>query len=164
MSTFRTSALAIAASLVFVALSPVMAAAQESSKVQPSNVRPPETGIAACYSRHLVGHRTTSGKRYNPNLLTAAHSTIPEGTHVKVTNLDNGKSVVVLVNDHMSPKFENHHGRLPTRLQTIAVRPRRRSQSKTGSPTLNPRPVTLLDFALSYDDGKGGCSVYCLIR
>ena len=62
----------------------------------------PQTGMAACYSRRLVGHRTTSGQRYDPNALTAAHGTIPAGTHVKVTNLENGKSVVVVVNDHMS--------------------------------------------------------------
>jgi rare lipoprotein A len=58
-----------------------------------------QTGIAACYSRRLAGHRTSSGKRYNPNALTAAHTTIPNGTRVQVTNIKNGRSVVVLVND-----------------------------------------------------------------
>jgi rare lipoprotein A len=92
----RTTAVAIAALLVLVTLSPVLASAQESSNARP------ETGVAACYSRRLIGHRTTSGQRYNPNALTAAHGTIPAGTHVKVTNLENGKSVVVVVNDRMS--------------------------------------------------------------
>jgi peptidoglycan lytic transglycosylase len=61
-----------------------------------------ETGTAACYSRHLAGHRTSSGKRYNPNALTAAHATIPIGTKVKLTNLENGRSVIVTVNDRLS--------------------------------------------------------------
>ena len=61
-----------------------------------------ETGIAACYRRRLVGHRTTSGKRYNPNALTAAHPTIPLGTQVKLTNLENGRSTVVTVDDRLS--------------------------------------------------------------
>jgi rare lipoprotein A len=48
--------------------------------------------------------RTQNIKRqkYNPNALTAAHASIPVGTHVKVTNIENGKSVVVVINDHLS--------------------------------------------------------------
>ena len=61
-----------------------------------------QTGTAACYSRRLKGHRTSSGQRYDPEALTASNATIPVGTHVKITNVENGKSVVVLVNDHMS--------------------------------------------------------------
>jgi rare lipoprotein A len=61
-----------------------------------------ETGIAACYNRRLKGHRTSSGQRYNPDALTAGHAKIPLGQQVKVTNLENGKEVVVTVNDHMS--------------------------------------------------------------
>jgi rare lipoprotein A len=87
--------IAVAALLGFTALPPLWAAEKE-----PTNTT--ETGLAACYSRHLNGHRTSSGQRYDPNALTASHSTIPVGTHVRVTNVENGKSVVVLVNDHMS--------------------------------------------------------------
>src|SRR5215469_1694341 len=88
--------IAIAALLGFTALCPLWAAEKESS------TSGTETGTAACYSRHLNGHKTSSGQRYDPNALTASHATIPAGSHVKVTNLENGKSVVVLVNDHMS--------------------------------------------------------------
>lgn len=59
-------------------------------------------GEAACYSSKLIGQRTTSGQRYDPDALTAAHGAIPIGTHVKVTNLENGRSVVVVINDKMS--------------------------------------------------------------
>jgi len=60
------------------------------------------TGEAACYGRQLIGHRTTSGQRYDPTALTAAHGKIPLGSHVKVTNLENDKSIVVVINDKMS--------------------------------------------------------------
>jgi len=83
------------ASLMFLTLSFTLAVAQDSA---PST----ETGVAACYSHRLVGHRTSSGQKYNPNALTAAHATIPVGTHVKVTNIENGKSIVVVINDHLS--------------------------------------------------------------
>jgi rare lipoprotein A len=82
-------------SLVCLTLCSIQVAAQESG---PST----ETGVAACYSSRLVGHKTSSGQKYNPNALTAAHATIPVGTHVKVTNIENGKSVVVIINDHLS--------------------------------------------------------------
>lgn len=42
---------------------------------------------------------TASGERANPNAMTAAHKSLPFGTKVKVTNLDNGRSVVVRIND-----------------------------------------------------------------
>jgi rare lipoprotein A (peptidoglycan hydrolase) len=64
--------------------------------------KPLQTGVAACYSKRVAGHRTTSGQRYDPTALTAAHGALLVGTHVRVTNLENGKSTVVVVNDHMS--------------------------------------------------------------
>jgi len=61
-----------------------------------------EIGEGACYSRSLIGHRTSSGQRYDPKALTASHATIPNGTRVKVTNVENNRSVVVRINDRMS--------------------------------------------------------------
>ena len=58
-----------------------------------------QTGTAIYYSDKMVGHRLTSGEKYDKNSLTAAHRTLPLGTMVKVTNLKNGKSVVVRIND-----------------------------------------------------------------
>ena len=43
--------------------------------------------------------RTASGEKFNPNELTAAHSTLPFGTRLRVTNVANGRSVIVRVND-----------------------------------------------------------------
>ncbi len=56
-------------------------------------------GIASWYGPGFHGRRTANGERFNQNALTAAHKTLPFGTKVKVTNLRNGQSVVVRIND-----------------------------------------------------------------
>jgi len=56
------------------------------------------SGIAAYYDRHYSG-RTASGARYNPNMLTAAHRTLPFGTRVRVTDRKTGRSVEVTITD-----------------------------------------------------------------
>ncbi len=56
-------------------------------------------GLASFYGVKLNGRRTASGEKYNQNALTAAHKTLPFGSKVQVTNVKNGKSVVVRVND-----------------------------------------------------------------
>ena len=54
------------------------------------------SGVASYYSH---GNRTASGERFDPHELTAAHRTLPFGTKLRVTNLSNGQSVTVRVND-----------------------------------------------------------------
>ncbi|HEY0414212.1 MAG TPA: septal ring lytic transglycosylase RlpA family protein [Allosphingosinicella sp.] len=56
-------------------------------------------GVASYYGRELAGNRTANGERFNPMALTAAHRTLPLGTMLRVTNLGNGRSVIVRVND-----------------------------------------------------------------
>jgi rare lipoprotein A len=56
-------------------------------------------GVASWYGRDFHGLATSSGETYNMNAMTAAHTTLPIPTWVEVTNLDNGKHVVVKVND-----------------------------------------------------------------
>jgi rare lipoprotein A len=58
-----------------------------------------ETGIASWYGPTFYGHQTANGEIYNAGDLTAAHRTLPMPVNVRVTNLDNGKSVVLRVND-----------------------------------------------------------------
>jgi rare lipoprotein A len=53
------------------------------------------SGVASWYD----DHRTASGERFSGAALTAAHRTLPFNTHVRVTNLNNGKSVIVKIND-----------------------------------------------------------------
>ena len=59
----------------------------------------PVIGKASYYARHFTGKKTASGERMNPNQLTAASKTLPLGTRVKVTNLENGRIVHVTIND-----------------------------------------------------------------
>ena len=59
----------------------------------------PATGDASYYASRFQGRPTASGERFDNNQLTAAHRTMPFGTKVRVTNLSNGRSVVVRVND-----------------------------------------------------------------
>jgi len=56
-------------------------------------------GEASYYGHELAGNRTASGERFNPNGLTAAHRTLPLGTRLRVTNVANGRSVIVRIND-----------------------------------------------------------------
>jgi len=58
-----------------------------------------QQGLASWYGPRFHGRRTANGERFNKFLLTAAHRTLPFNTRVRVTNLQNGRSVVVRIND-----------------------------------------------------------------
>jgi rare lipoprotein A len=58
-----------------------------------------EKGMASWYGRGFNRKRTSSGERYNMYRMTAAHKTLPLDSYVEVTNLNNGRRVVVRVND-----------------------------------------------------------------
>ena len=61
-----------------------------------------EEGTANFYGDKFQGKKTASGEVFDKDSLTAAHKKLPFGTKVKVTNVENGKSVVVTVNDRMA--------------------------------------------------------------
>jgi len=62
--------------------------------------KPPyQVGTASWYGSDFMGKPTASGEPYDMYDMTAAHPTLPLGTYVKVTNLHNGRAVVVRVND-----------------------------------------------------------------
>ena len=56
-------------------------------------------GQASWYGQRHHGRRTASGERFDQHALTAAHRSLPFGTRVRVTNLNNDRSVVVRIND-----------------------------------------------------------------
>lgn len=58
-----------------------------------------EEGLASFYTVPFHGRRAASGEHFDHDTYTAAHPTLPFGTRVKVTNLDNGRSVWVRIND-----------------------------------------------------------------
>ncbi len=58
-----------------------------------------ERGVASWYGSKFHGRRTSSGEPYDMHLATAAHKSLPLPTYAEVTNLDNGRKVIVKIND-----------------------------------------------------------------
>ena len=63
------------------------------------NLKYDETGVGSWYGDEFAGRLTANGEIFDPNKVSAAHKTLPMPSVVRVTNLDNGKSLVVRVND-----------------------------------------------------------------
>jgi rare lipoprotein A len=59
----------------------------------------PQVGMASFYGKQHHGQRTASGEPFDANAMTAAHPSLPFGTRLEVTNLENGRTVIVRVND-----------------------------------------------------------------
>ncbi|MCW5557288.1 MAG: septal ring lytic transglycosylase RlpA family protein [Verrucomicrobiae bacterium] len=76
-----------------------------SSSSSPSSSNSPgiQKGLASYYGGKYHGRRTANGETFDKNGLTAAHPNISFGTLLRVTNLENGRSVVVRVNDRYNP-------------------------------------------------------------
>ncbi len=83
--------------LASTTLGPVAPQAEETDGVE---------GVASYYAKRYNGRRTNSGRRYDPNKLTAAHPSLPHGTRVKVVNLANDKEVIVTINDRCRSRKE----------------------------------------------------------
>ncbi|MGE5153682.1 MAG: septal ring lytic transglycosylase RlpA family protein [Bdellovibrio bacteriovorus] len=66
---------------------------------KPTSAGHVERGLASWYGRQFHGRKTSSGERYNMYAMTAAHKTLPLPSYVRVTNMENGRSAVVKVND-----------------------------------------------------------------
>jgi rare lipoprotein A len=78
---------------------PVRSAQTKPEVRKQAKAKPYQVGTASWYGEYFVGKTTASGEPYDMYDMTAASLTIPLGTYVKVTNLHNGKAVVVRVND-----------------------------------------------------------------
>lgn len=80
---------------------PILPVEQEPERVVegPIQVASRQSGMASWYGPGFHGNRSASGEVFNQNALTAAHRTLPFGTEVRVTNLNNGQSVIVRIND-----------------------------------------------------------------
>jgi rare lipoprotein A len=102
--SFIATGLLPAILLVFVVAALLAAAWPDAGggSDETAQVAPPprsQVGLASFYGPGLHGNRTASGARFDQRKLTAAHRTLPLGTRVRVTNLENGASVVVVIND-----------------------------------------------------------------
>jgi rare lipoprotein A len=87
--------------LLFIAVLGLAACNPTPPKTPPQKERPffTETGTGSFYSNRLVGRKTASGGRFTQRHFTAAHRSLPLGTIVKVTNMDNGRSIKVAIED-----------------------------------------------------------------
>jgi rare lipoprotein A len=68
-------------------------------KTKTSSAGHVERGVASWYGKKFHGRRTSSGERYDMYAMTAAHKSLPLPTYAKVTNLENGRTAVVKIND-----------------------------------------------------------------
>ena len=87
-TTVKVSKTSVSGQVKKVSYSPVSAKAKFAS-----------SGVASYYGPGFHGRRTANGETFNMHAMTAAHRTLPFGTLIKVTNLSNGKSTIVRVND-----------------------------------------------------------------
>jgi rare lipoprotein A len=85
--------------LPLVATTALLAAAPGRAHAQGSGWE--EIGEASWYGDGFAGQRTSSGERFDPARMTAAHTTLPLGSRVRVTRQDTGASVVVRVTDRL---------------------------------------------------------------
>jgi rare lipoprotein A len=102
ISAAPAKAVDLAASPRLQSLEEAVAQAFDDSVTAPPAHQSFETlgqGEASYYGAELAGNRTASGERFNPSALTCAHRSLPLGTMLRVTNLANGRSVMVRVND-----------------------------------------------------------------
>jgi rare lipoprotein A len=112
------STLALAAALGFGGLAEPVAADGNP----PSKAKRTETGLASYYSRRFDGKTTASGETFSNQQLTAAHPSFPLGTRVRVTNLENGSSVVVRINDRGASAENRREGVIIDLSQAAAER------------------------------------------
>jgi rare lipoprotein A len=80
-------------------LTEVEGAPRQATQVSLGPVQLTVSGYASWYGPGFNGNMSASGEVFNENALTAAHPSLPFGTQVRVTNMDNGQSVVVRIND-----------------------------------------------------------------
>jgi peptidoglycan lytic transglycosylase len=82
-----------------ISLFAVLAIAALSARPVPAAIPRSQTGLASYYGPGFHGEETASGEIFNQNEMVAAHRTLPLGSVVRVTNLENGRRVVLRVID-----------------------------------------------------------------
>jgi rare lipoprotein A len=86
--------------LVYIGVPPALSANEaQQDQIDVVSDTKPVRGMASFYDEKFNGRLTASGEIFNNSDLTAAHLSLPFGSHVKVTNIRNGRSVVVRIND-----------------------------------------------------------------
>ncbi|MDQ7054683.1 MAG: septal ring lytic transglycosylase RlpA family protein [candidate division KSB1 bacterium] len=121
---------------------------RRSSHDQPQARRPRrqsiEEGIASFYGKRWNGRKTANGEIFNDEKYTAAHKTLPFGTFVRVVRKDNGRSVVVRINDRGPFK--------PGRIIDLSTAGARRlGMLEEGLVEVAIYPATLVDFLKQFE-------------
>ena len=120
-----------------------------------------ERGIASWYGTKFHGRRTSSGERYDMYAMTAAHRSLPLPTYVQVTNLQNGRQIVVKVNDR-GPFHQNRiidlsyaaahklgiAGRGTGLVEVVAITPGQTAPVTTKVATVKPAPTAVNGHSL----------------
>lgn len=143
----RTTALRAAAGCAVIGLSAMtMGCAQSAEGVAQATpealrsasdlgraVGEPQVGTASYYARHFTGRRTASGQRFDPASDTIAHRTLPFGTVVRVTNLQNGLVTTGTVQDRgpwtrgrivdLSPRIARHLDMMRSGIARVEIVP-----------------------------------------
>lgn len=102
--------------------------------VLPSSKGYHERGLASWYGSKFHGRRTSSGELYDMHLATAAHKSLPLPTYAEVTNLDNGRKMIVKIND----RGPFHKGRIIDLSYAAAIR---LGVDKTGTARIDVRAI-----------------------
>jgi len=102
--------------------------------VLPSSKGYHERGIASWYGSKFHGRRTSSGELYDLHIATAAHKSLPLPTYVEVTNLDNGRKMIVRIND----RGPFHEGRIIDLSYAAAIK---LGVDKTGTARIDVRAI-----------------------
>ena len=95
----------VIASFFYCSLSIAQQKVKQNKKASHSSSRDIRYGVASFYADKFNGRPTASGEIFSQNKFTCACNVLPLGTRLKVTNLLNGKSVEVVVNDRLHPKM-----------------------------------------------------------
>jgi rare lipoprotein A len=85
--------------MIAIACMGTLAACHHEPPKRPHKLTGHQQGLGTWYGKEQQGGPTASGERFNRFAFTAAHRTLPLGTHVRVTNRKNGRSVEVRIND-----------------------------------------------------------------
>jgi rare lipoprotein A len=95
--------LALTVTIGLVACAPTEMARRDADAEAATEAQAPtrviERGRVSLYGHEFAGRTTASGERFDPEALTMAHRALPFGTRVRVTNLENQRSIEVVVND-----------------------------------------------------------------
>jgi rare lipoprotein A len=101
-----SKALLLAITSVMFSAMPITASiARENETTTPPKTQI-TTGVASWYHDKFQGRKTASGDIFSQKKMTCASNKYPLGTWLRITNMKNGKSVLVLVNDRMSPRVK----------------------------------------------------------